>query len=76
MPIHELRCSGCGHEFEELVRTQGQKVACPECGGATLERKLSTFAAVVSPSGGAACAARETCSAGTCCAGGACRLDD
>jgi putative FmdB family regulatory protein len=40
MPIYEYRCSGCGHEFEQLVRT-GDVPSCPSCKGQTLERQLS-----------------------------------
>ena len=40
MPIYEYRCGGCGHEFEQLVRT-GDTPACPSCKGQTLERLLS-----------------------------------
>ena len=72
MPIHEYVCRACGHEFEELIRSTGQRVTCPECGAATLDRKLSSFAAVVgSPT---ECRAAETCPRGSCCKGGACHL--
>jgi len=40
MPIYEYRCSGCGHEFEQLIRT-GDTAACPACKGQELERLLS-----------------------------------
>lgn len=40
MPIYEYRCRGCGHEFEQLVRTGGTP-ACPACEGHELERLLS-----------------------------------
>jgi putative FmdB family regulatory protein len=40
MPIFEYRCSGCSHEFEQLVRT-GDTPACPSCGSTSLERLLS-----------------------------------
>jgi putative FmdB family regulatory protein len=43
MPIYEYRCGGCGHEFEQLVRT-GDTPACPSCKGETLERLLSHVA--------------------------------
>lgn len=33
MPIHRYRCSGCGHEFWEIVRRR-ERPSCPECGGA------------------------------------------
>ena len=43
MPIYEYRCSGCGSEFEQLIRT-GDTPACPSCKGQTLERLLSHVA--------------------------------
>ena len=43
MPIFEYRCSSCGDEFESLVR--GTDVpSCPRCGGAHLQRLLTSFA--------------------------------
>jgi putative FmdB family regulatory protein len=71
MPIHEYTCDACGHEFEELVRTDGQKILCPKCGGAKLARKLSTFAAVVAASG-PSCRQTDACPRSSCCSGGAC----
>lgn len=73
MPIHEYRCSTCGHEFEELIRREGQPVACPGCGGSALERKLSAFSARVGPTAPGPCDAAGTCpGAGSCCADGRC----
>lgn len=40
MPIYEYRCADCGHEFEKLVR-RGIVPACPSCGAARVERRLS-----------------------------------
>jgi putative FmdB family regulatory protein len=40
MPIYEYTCRGCGHEFEQLIRT-GDTAACPACKGQDLERLLS-----------------------------------
>ena len=40
MPIYEYACRGCGHEFEQLIRT-GDTPACPSCKGEDLERLLS-----------------------------------
>lgn len=47
MPVYEYRCQACQHEFEELVRSEASEksVACPDCGGRKVERKLSVFAA-------------------------------
>jgi putative FmdB family regulatory protein len=46
MPIYEYRCGSCDERFEELVRSTDATVACPACGGAQVERLLSTFAGV------------------------------
>lgn len=44
MPVYEYVCSGCGHEFEELVFGD-EKPVCPKCASAELEKKFSVFAA-------------------------------
>lgn len=43
MPIYEYRCRGCDKTFEELVLSQGAKVACPACASPKVERLLSVF---------------------------------
>jgi putative FmdB family regulatory protein len=43
MPIYEYRCSGCGTEFEKLVRASDTP-QCPSCQGRALDKKLSVFA--------------------------------
>src|SRR4029434_9274060 len=40
MPIYEYECRGCGHEFEQLIRT-GDTPECPTCHGHDLQRLLS-----------------------------------
>ena len=40
MPLYEYSCHDCSHTFETLV-FNGEKVACPECQSARLERLLS-----------------------------------
>jgi putative FmdB family regulatory protein len=44
MPLYDLRCRGCGHEFEALTRPQDPPAKCPACHGGDLERLLSAFA--------------------------------
>ena len=45
MPLYDFLCRNCKHEFETLVRAQDPNPpACPSCGGADLERLLSSFA--------------------------------
>ena len=43
MPLFDFSCSGCGREFEALVRT-GYPPKCPACGSEDLTRKPTTFA--------------------------------
>lgn len=33
MPILQYKCLSCGKEFEELVKSHGDRVVCPDCGG-------------------------------------------
>jgi putative FmdB family regulatory protein len=69
MPIYEYACMECESHFEELVRSEGQVVTCPECGAAKVLKQLSTFAVAGAsakptfsgPSGGVG---------GGCCGGG------
>lgn len=46
MPIYEYRCRRCGERLEALRRMgQGPEgLACPKCGGDSLEREASAFA--------------------------------
>ncbi|HXH24689.1 MAG TPA: zinc ribbon domain-containing protein [Vicinamibacterales bacterium] len=43
MPIFEYRCCTCANVFERLVLGE-ERLVCPSCGGATLERQLTSFA--------------------------------
>ncbi len=43
MPIYEYACSGCGHEFEALVRSSTVP-ECPQCHSQNLNKLLSVFA--------------------------------
>ena len=62
MPIYEYRCSGCGTEFERLVRASDTP-QCPSCHGHALDKKLSVFA-TASSQGSAAEAVPGPC--GSC----------
>jgi putative FmdB family regulatory protein len=58
MPIFEYECAKCGRLFEELVMSAAQKVACPSCGSADIEKLISRIAKKCSgcaSSGGASC---------------------
>ncbi len=70
MPILEYKCLECGTRFEDLVLSQSKtvtKAACSNCGGKSVERVFSTFAARAESSNGSACYNKE---AGVCAAGG------
>jgi len=73
MPLFEFHCPACGKDFDELVQLTDDisAVACPACGGTTVERKLSVFAAhstsgaqrcpLSSPECGRCCDSGESC---------------
>ncbi len=44
MPIYEYTCCSCGKEFEELVLSSSEKVKCPKCKSAKVDKKMSVFA--------------------------------
>ena len=45
MPIYEYLCHACGHELEAIQRVADDPlVHCPECGEATLRKKVSAAA--------------------------------
>jgi putative FmdB family regulatory protein len=69
VPIYEYACMECESHFEELVRSSGQAVACPECGAANVLKQLSTFAvhgAASKPSSFSASAGGGGCCGGSC----------
>jgi len=45
MPIFEYKCQKCGHDFEELVLTNG-KIKCPKCATLKVEKKFSPFSRI------------------------------
>jgi putative FmdB family regulatory protein len=74
MPLYEYHCLDCGAEFEELVRSEDEKIECEDCDSENVKRKMSTFAMktggrtvadMAPPSGGG----RSKCSG---CSGGNC----
>jgi putative FmdB family regulatory protein len=48
MPIYEYVCPGCNGQFQKLVRgfSDPSDLACPRCGNADVQRKISRFATV------------------------------
>jgi putative FmdB family regulatory protein len=45
MPIYDYQCRACKHRFELLVKP-GEKVNCPKCDAANVERAFPLSAAV------------------------------
>jgi putative FmdB family regulatory protein len=82
MPIYEYRCEPCHHDFETLIRGQGDTAHCPKCGGIDLVKQFSVPAAAQTGSGQGqgslpVCETRGNygCGQGGC-ASGMCSFDD
>ena len=69
MPIYEYRCSDCGNEQENLIRTESETPVCEKCGSDGLSRKLSVFA-VSGISSSQSAAGDCACGNGSDCCGG------
>ena len=70
MPIYEFRCMTCNEYFELLIMNQDEQVEmkCAKCGGADIERVLSTTSYAMGDSGSPATPSAQTrnCSSGSC----------
>ena len=44
MPLFDYTCADCGKSSELLVRAAQEKVTCPHCGSARVEKQLSLVA--------------------------------
>lgn len=44
MPMYEFICQGCQAEFEELVFSAEEEVACPSCQSVDIKKKIALFA--------------------------------
>ncbi|MBI2931393.1 MAG: zinc ribbon domain-containing protein [Planctomycetes bacterium] len=59
MPVYEYRCRKCDEKFEELVRNERQKIACPKCRTKKVEKLFSVFGIGLpgagAPAGGGGC---------------------
>lgn len=68
MPIYEYKCGKCKNEFECLVFSSDEKVACPDCNHKGVKRLMSACSFKSSgsytPSGGASSCAG--CSSNNC----------
>jgi putative FmdB family regulatory protein len=76
MPIYDYKCRECGRVSEILVRnTDGQDVRCPACGGASMDRLISSSCLVKkSPQapGTTCCGREERCDKPPCSTGEGC----
>lgn len=43
MPIYEYTCKDCEKEFETLVLSSSEKIACEACGSARVDKRFSVF---------------------------------
>lgn len=43
MPIYEYVCEDCRTRYEKLVRSSGDAITCPKCGGRKAALQFSTF---------------------------------
>jgi len=44
VPVYEYICDQCQHEFEELVLSDDDTIACPRCDSPHASKLLSKFA--------------------------------
>ena len=73
MPIYEYKCMKCDKEFEYLVLGSDNSVACPECDGNKVKRKMSACSfksggsgSYSSSSGSSGCASCSSTNCSTC----------
>jgi putative FmdB family regulatory protein len=51
MPIFEMRCDDCGHEYEVFVRREGRSTDCASCGSGNARRRVSRTSFVLKGTG-------------------------
>jgi putative FmdB family regulatory protein len=74
MPLYEYHCQCCEHDFETLIRGDGDRPPCPRCGSA--ERLVKRFSVPASAQTNGQRAASGPalplagCGAPACCGGG------
>lgn len=72
MPIYEFKCEKCNTGFEQLVMSQQEQVACPQCSAKQVSRLMSHFSkggnsdSIGSLSGGMGGGGCAGCSGGNC----------
>jgi putative FmdB family regulatory protein len=78
MPLYEYRCDACNATFEMLVRA-GSHVACPYCGGFSVDKLLSVptllSGQTTRPAGRTCCGREERCAAPPCFTGDVCQRE-
>lgn len=74
MPMYEYDCKACNGTFTRLrpIDQRDDTLACPQCGDARAQRKLSVFAAFSKSPAGALASATPAASGGCCGGGGGC----
>ena len=52
MPIYEYKCIGCGERFELLrsISSSDADISCPNCGDKEIQKVISAFTTVATPS--------------------------
>lgn len=71
MPLYEYECGNCETSLELLVRSQTEKVECPECGDDKKLTRLMSATAAPNMNGASRSlpVAGESCDAPRCCGG-------
>lgn len=77
MPIYEYVCEDCGTQYERIVLSKTQEIACPKCESRKKTLQLSVFSARSGSANGASKSAAAKSSpsfsgGGSCCGGGGC----
>jgi putative FmdB family regulatory protein len=66
MPIFEYRCRSCHAQFETIVLSAREQVACPKCQSNAVEKQLSVFSAPASAKEAGAVGGGCACTPQTC----------